>query len=161
MHHSIRTLSVISLALLLGCASGPTDEELNNADFGPEMSQQLCEIAAKEFMESILKDPESARYKQFTTCRKHVSAVFSSDGSFTSGRVAGYLISFMVNSKNSFGGYSGQTEMVVLLRGAELVALAEGPCEANMYGYTFCWGGKELYLPNSRILKRMIKESGF
>ena len=158
----IRPILIFAAGLIIsaGCTSAPTQDQLDNADFGPEMTQYLCEAAVTEYIKVVLKDPESASYNRFSRCTKQISWVMSSDNKH-SGRVAGYMISFEVNAKNSFGGYTGATAMHALIRGAELVTLTEGPCKTNNYGYGFCYGDEELYMPNGGILRRMVNESGF
>lgn len=66
-------------------------------------------------MNSILKDPESARYTFQPTFKG-----YSQDGSMSdsSGGVRyGYVAPVLVNAKNSYGGYTGNQQYVFMFSG--------------------------------------------
>jgi len=94
----------ITAVFLSGCAPKPPSQTaISSANYGklPEDYQQQI----KNHMNSLLKDPESARY----TFEPPFKA-YSQDGSLSStggGVVYGYVAGVQVNAKNSYGGYTG------------------------------------------------------
>ena len=102
-------------AALAACAAAPmrpSEAELAVADSGPFPDQ--WEAAIKSHMNERLKDPESARYDFFRRPTK-----------FYSGYNAPYLYGWgtcvYINSKNSFGGYTGKQIGYFFLRGNEVL----------------------------------------
>lgn len=88
---------------LSGCASKPTPEQIQSADYGASVYQADAEKAVKSFFQVYLKDPDSARYSFGSVYRGYVV------GSVFEGRKVegGYLLEVAVNARNSFGGYVG------------------------------------------------------
>ena len=50
-----------TLIILAGCASAPTNEELQNADYGNPIDINTCITVAQTFIANQLKDPDAAR----------------------------------------------------------------------------------------------------
>ncbi|WP_213879351.1 hypothetical protein [Pseudomonas sp. dw_358] len=96
--------SVVALAVLVaGCAATPTQEQINAADYGPEVYQYEAQTAAKGFFSHYLKDPLSAEYKF-----EQVHRGYYTDSVLTGGHLhGGYMLQVSVNAKNAFGGYVG------------------------------------------------------
>lgn len=96
-------IGALAVALLAGCASQPTPEQIQTADYGYSVYQGDAEKAVKDFFNVYLKDPESARYNFGYIYKGYMV------GSAFEGRKlqAGYLLDVTVNAKNSFGGYVG------------------------------------------------------
>jgi hypothetical protein len=93
-----KTFISLALAVLLaGCATKPTNQEMASADYGPYPGGY--EQIIKSYMQSVLKDPDSARYRFKNSPTK------AWDG--TGGTKYGYVVCVLINSKNSFGGYVG------------------------------------------------------
>lgn len=103
-------LIIISTILISSCASKPTQEELNNADYGiyPENYQ---EIIVNHFS-MRLKDPSSAQYSFLKEPEKQW---------YGFGNVYGYGVCLTINAKNSYGGYTGQKLYFVMIRDGRLV----------------------------------------
>ncbi len=93
-----------STLALTGCAPKPPSQvEISTANYGSLPGDYQQQI--KNYMNSILKDPESARY----TFERPFKA-YSQDGSLSStngGVRYGYVAGVQVNAKNSYGGYTG------------------------------------------------------
>jgi len=96
--------------LLSSCASlspvgsgfyKPTEEEKASADYGPfpENYQELV----KQYMQTQLKDPESARYRFEMKPYKGNTSAKSKEKVVYCWKVATYI-----NAKNSYGGYTGE-----------------------------------------------------
>ncbi len=92
-------LLAVCAALLSGCV---TASALRSADYGPMPKQEDAKKQAITYLESILKDPDSARY-QFVSLRKG----WLKDGGISGKLHAGWMLDVQVNAKNSFGGYTG------------------------------------------------------
>lgn len=92
---------LLALATLLGGCAGLAPLP-PNPDFGPP--PVAYEESIKAHMETMLKDPESARYR-FGQPRKG----YANRGMAYGGQVlfVGYVVPVQVNAKNSFGGYTG------------------------------------------------------
>lgn len=108
---------VVTIALLAGCASGPTPQDIANADYGSPIAQDQAETRIKQYFNGTLKDPYSAQY-QFSPVQKGYII-----GSAVEGKplFAGYLISVNVNAKNSYGGYTGNQGYQFLFQNGALV----------------------------------------
>lgn len=114
----VRAFVVLVLfSIAAGCAYGPTQEQLNTADFGYEPDQAQSENLAKEFFETRLKDPDSARY-QFTPVYK---GWLYSDRLEGCKLYAGYVLDVAVNSKNSYGGYAGWSSYRFILHDGYII----------------------------------------
>jgi len=112
---------VLSALLVTGCASGPTPQEIESADYGASVYQADAERAVKAFFTNRLKDPESARYSFGSVSRGYMV------GSRVQGRKfeAGYLLDVSVNAKNSYGGYTGAKPYKILLNNDRIVQVME------------------------------------
>lgn len=109
---------VVMVSLLSGCASKPTPEQIQAADYGASVYQADAEKAVKEFFSVYLKDPESARYSFGSVYRGYaVGSVF--EGRKVEG---GYMLDVSVNAKNSFGGYVGAKAYRFLLRNDRIIS---------------------------------------
>ena len=108
---SIFFVTVI-LSNLSGCVSSParlsdyylpTAQERQQADYGtfPENYQEIV----SDYMRSELKDPESARYRYVQEPRKTSIEYGKTLGDMK----FGYNLLVLVNAKNSYGGYTGET----------------------------------------------------
>jgi hypothetical protein len=106
------TIALLTAAALAGCATEAQrkDAETNawkqtlplpNADYGsyPENYEELV----KAYLARSLKDPESARYSNFSQPRKEhiITSVSAKEATY------GYSVCVSVNAKNSYGGYTG------------------------------------------------------
>ncbi|WP_153164303.1 hypothetical protein [Stenotrophomonas nematodicola] len=121
------TLLALGMLGLSACASMPTASELATADYGPPVSQEDAEAQAKQFLEARLKDPYSAVW----SCQGVHSGYFK-DAPIYGGKVTyGWRLMCNVNSKNSFGGYTGAKQYGFLFREGRLVT-AQG--EASLQG---------------------------
>lgn len=114
-------MMVLSVFLLSGCVSAPTQQDIQSADYGAAADQGVAENAAKSFFNTRLKDPESARYSFSSIYKGYIP------GSRIQGRnlEAGYLLDVNVNAKNSYGGYVGAKPYKVLIRNGQVVQVME------------------------------------
>lgn len=93
---------VLSLSVFLGgCVPEPTYEEISNFDYGSAISQSSAEQKAKDFLSRKLKDPSSAQYQWDNVYSGYKYSRVSKK------RDVGYLLEGNVNSKNSYGAYTG------------------------------------------------------
>ena len=103
-------LPAVAIVALAGCTSPVTDPG-TLADCGPRPDQAQCEaVAAKAVSLMRLKDPESAR---ITEVQAEQPMIWKGD---PGGPWIGWQIGFLLNAKNSFGGYVGPQRVIVLLR---------------------------------------------
>jgi hypothetical protein len=97
-------LSIV-LTLLISCASAPSQDEIDNADYGKYVSESQCTMLAKNFIKNRLKDPSSAQFNN----------VYCYKGWLGSAPIVGVPVTYgyafggNVNGKNSYGGYTGFT----------------------------------------------------
>lgn len=103
-----KVLVTAAIALVGACSSMPSPDEISKADHGayPDSYEKIT----KNYFERILKDPDSANYKSITTPQKYYA------GSRFDGAKYGYLVCASVNSKNSYGGYTGYKTHGLLIR---------------------------------------------
>lgn len=113
----------VAAALLAGCATQAqkADEAFEaykatlpepNAGYGgfPDNYQELI----KAYMAETLKDPESARYSEFSAPRKE-HAIASRRA------IYGYSSCVLVNAKNSYGGYTGSQQYWFFFQNGKIV----------------------------------------
>lgn len=103
------TYIILGAALLTGCGAGALPEavsHLDTADVGqyPDNYKEIVKSA----IDDILKDPDTAKFYDFTPPRKEVAYVH--------GVVYGYSSCVVVNAKNAYGGYTGKTLYWVFMR---------------------------------------------
>lgn len=111
-----QVLFALAVAIIAGCASPPTPEQIANADYGKPIDQSQAEARIKEYFEGILKDPDSAKYRFSPIQKSHIVS------SAWEGRqlYAGYVVTVKVNAKNSYGGYTGNEDYVFLFHNGTL-----------------------------------------
>lgn len=113
-----KLLASVALCLLAGCATPPpTANEFATADFG-ELPGDYHEII-KAYMQSRLKDPESARY-DFT--RSPGKVWMGNPGN----RTYGWAACAGINAKNSYGGYTGPQTHYFVIKSGTVVHMYSG-----------------------------------
>jgi len=96
---------------LLG-AKQPTPSELASADYGGFIEQEAAQGLAQAWLVLRLKDAESAKYQWGKVDKGWVK-----DAPIIGGSIyTGYVMHALVNSKNSYGGYTGFEEWTFLFR---------------------------------------------
>jgi len=108
---------------LQGCAIAPTDSSgrtLTVADAGPAPTDH--EASFKASITGLLKDPESARYRNIS---KPTAQVVNTVPGFMTGGV-GWSMCGEVNAKNTYGGYTGFQWWWVLVNQDTLVTYQTG-----------------------------------
>jgi hypothetical protein len=91
----------------------PSEAEIQAFDYGPEPTIDTSAPIVSH-MEGVLKDPESARYRNFTEPQEYW--IKTADGDYWTG----HAVYFQVNAKNSYGGYTGWTQYLAGFSGNEL-----------------------------------------
>lgn len=114
----------LMLGMLAGCASSPTLEQQAAADYGPPIGQEDAEAAAKAFLGTRLKDPYSAVYQ----CGPVVKGYVQSAPLVGQKMQFGWLLDCAVNSKNSFGAYTGLKPYQFLFRDGQIVHASGQEC---------------------------------
>jgi hypothetical protein len=108
-----------SAAVIGGCASAPTQQQQQSADYGRPMTPSECLGIAQTAIADQLKDPSSAQFRSEAPCHKGYSnnvPLLGKSAQF------GYIQNGEVNGKNSFGGYVGFRPYHVLMRNGAVVA---------------------------------------
>ena len=94
---------VLMAAVLAGCASVPSPEQMAAADYGPEPTAEQFQAGVKAELAKSLFDPYSAQFSSWSPIQKgYLNHGF---GRFT----IGWYGTFYVNAKNRMGGYVGNT----------------------------------------------------
>jgi len=114
-----KVITGVVVLLLAGCATKPTLDELNSADYGAYPYGYKDTISSH--MSRRLKDPESARYDYLNQPQKAWNGF--------GGAKYGYAVCVNVNAKNSFGGYTGGQMSYFLLRGSSVIDSSHGNSE--------------------------------
>lgn len=117
LHRAHKFFFALIAAVLVGCAAGPTPQQIASADYGSPISQEQAEDRIKQYFNGTLKDPYSAHY-QFSKVEKGyiIGSAFEGKPLY-----AGYIISVNVNAKNSYGGYTGNQGYQFLFQNGLLV----------------------------------------
>ena len=105
------TVSISCLASLIGCATGPTPEQLSSADYGPPPPENYREMIKSEFDLKLI-DGASARYKFYDPDQGYTSdaPMYGTKLTF------GWHVCGIVNAKNRMGGYTGWSPFYVIFR---------------------------------------------
>jgi hypothetical protein len=99
---------ILTVGLVAGCGAPRTYTE---ADFGAEPTPIRAAQLAKNHLNIILKDPESARTEHFFGPVKHVVSFIG----------PGYAYCLVVNAKNSMGGYTGRKVYLFLIKNDRVI----------------------------------------
>jgi hypothetical protein len=98
-----KLIGLIYIVLLMtGCAQPPTQQEMNQMDYGPYPSDYKG--AVERYLRNVLKDPDSARVEYVRGPGKQYQKM---GPLFGGGVTAGYGVCAWVNARNSYGGYTG------------------------------------------------------
>lgn len=120
----MNTRAFVSIAIVATLASGCVthiDPPPEGLDYGAKPTNYEQRIIS--YMESRLKDPESARYKFEKPRTAYVlKGLFQGQGIAS----AGYKVNFELNSKNGFGGYVGYKPYFAYFVNDDLYKVAEG-----------------------------------
>ncbi len=104
----MRHLSFITLALLASCASGPSADQLANADYGP-MPANYQELI-KKYVNDRLRDPGAGATFEFYRPLTKSWYGFGGVGQF------GWATCATVNAKNAYGGMTGPLPSYFFIR---------------------------------------------
>ncbi len=106
----------LGIFLLSGCATGPTPQQLANADYGPPPPANYKDLVKKEF-ELQLIDPVSAIYRFNEPSQGYIKAspLYGTQLTF------GWRACGLINAKNRFGGYVGWEPFFVLFKNKSIV----------------------------------------
>jgi hypothetical protein len=110
---------IFIFAVLSGCATQPTPEELANIDYGSPPSNYEQQI--RHYFEARLFDPYSAHYDFQQPTQTWVKAPPLRGG----GLKAGWLVRVGVNAKNRMGGYVGRKTFGFLFKNDAIIAVYE------------------------------------
>ena len=103
----------ITLIYLYGCiATLPTQAERENADYGEYPHD--AENIVKQYLKYQLKDAETAKWKLELTPQQGGFAEFRNI-------IYGFYTCYMINGKNSYGGYTGYKLHYFLIRNGTVV----------------------------------------
>lgn len=111
-----RIFLALAIVLTAGCAVAPAKEvpivpDMAHANFGPYPSNYEAQI--KSWAEMKLKDPYSAKYVHFSTPRKEWAIAEKQP-------IYGWSVCAAINSKNSYGGYTGAQEFWFFFRDGKI-----------------------------------------
>ena len=95
----------------------PTEAAQKAADYGASIGQPAAQQLAESWLAIHLKDSDSARYQWGTIQRGYTKDPLISGGAVN----YGYLLPVMVNSKNSYGGYTGFEQWGFLFHNGSLL----------------------------------------
>lgn len=112
----MKYLSVIVLfALLTGCATGVSREQMANADYGQKMDDSLYVAYIQQSLRKSLIDPDSLKLSCANARKGWLRGLGYQPPQF------GWVVYCEVNGKNRFGGYTGAKPYVYLFRGDRVI----------------------------------------
>jgi hypothetical protein len=105
---------VMLFSVSVSHAYEPSKQEKANADYGayPKNYKNIV----KNYMQGVLKDPESARYKVLSSPQKFYMVAGTIEE-----LVYCYTTAFSINAKNSYGGYTGEKIYFFQIRNGEII----------------------------------------
>lgn len=126
-----KLISLMIVSLISACASGPTQEQISNADYGQYQLAGECSSLAEERIKRSLKDPSSATFRH----RDCYTGYFPKVPLLGLPAQFGYVQTGTVNAKNSYGGYVGERGYQALIKDGRIlrwcVSDAKGICIAS------------------------------
>src|SRR5262249_12848892 len=109
------------LLCTLGCATPVTPEQIATADYGIVPLPHIYQNAVKDYMEGVLFDPYTARYRFLGEPQKGYA--------YLSGTrkppVFGYLVQVAINAKNLWGNYMGEQPFRFFIKNEMLYPLTK------------------------------------
>ena len=118
---------MIALALLAGCSSPVTKEEMATADYGPKPVRYQEEI--KSYLSIRLHDPKDA-VVEFRAGPK----MLYQRGTVLRGEQYGWGVCVWVNDKDKSGAFEGFYPVTFILRDEKIVAVNGGPDDGAIIG---------------------------
>ena len=113
----------------------PTQQELAmGRNAAPPPSKLAAQMAAKNYFNSSLKDPYSAKYKFYEPVNSHLI--------LDDARKFGWFICGVVNAKNSYGGYTGDSIFLAFLDPNDGTRVIDGSIESDKYKIVEPWCAK-------------------
>lgn len=126
--YAASALAAMAMALVSGCASLPTPEELSTADYGNDMTPEQCTAAVERTLSGTLKDPSSAQFRH-SPC---IHGAMNSVPIMGLPVAYGWLQQGQLNAKNSYGGYVGFRQYIAIIRNGAVIryclAMENGTC---------------------------------
>jgi hypothetical protein len=121
----ILTLLLCVVSFLGGCGSTPTQQQIQNAYYGPYPANYEANI--KDYMNHVLYDSQSAIYEFSSPYQGYGYRWTDKNGNATPFATLefGWIVNFNINAKNRFGGYVGFTPYRVVIRDDKVVAEEE------------------------------------
>ncbi|MDK2743206.1 MAG: hypothetical protein NDI90_09840 [Nitrospira sp. BO4] len=115
------SLAALFLLCTLGCVTPVTPEQIASADYGTVPDPQIYQNAVKDYMEGVLFDPYTARYRFVGEPQK--SYVYLSGT--RKPPVFGYLVQVEINAKNLWGNYMGEQPFRFFIKNEMLYPLSK------------------------------------
>jgi len=116
--------------VLAGCATAPPP----STDYGVPPTNYEAKITRN--INSVLRDPDSARYRFGEPAKGFKYGDFHAAVTWT-----GYFVLFEVNGKNAYGGYTGYTPYVAIFNGEEIEKIY-GPDSTAIYQMRYANGDR-------------------
>lgn len=107
-----KIINLFIAAAIAGCSSTPTEQEIDEADFGQSMTEEECLAVATPFITARMGDPDSVIFEVLKCYR-------GLEGAVPVARVEptyGYRFAGLVDSKGIIGQYSGMTPFSGVVR---------------------------------------------
>jgi len=126
------TAAVLIFLLLEACTVPVDRSEIENAKYPPSSTEEETISWIKVILSEVLKDPESLKLQCKPTRKGWARQYRDSQPKF------GWLTRCLVNSKNSFGGYTGNQPYVFLRSSSGIEMLDESKFRSfeEHVGYT-------------------------
>jgi len=123
----LAALTLTLAALIAGCDTTVTKQEMDTANYGPKPVNYQDEI--KSYLSIRLTDPKDAIVEIRTEPK-----VLYQRGTPVRGEQYGWGVCVWVNDKNKKGAYDGFYPMSFILREEKIVAVNGGPDDSNIIG---------------------------
>ena len=122
-----RILSIVLVCICLS-ACAVSRVAMTNANYGPRPSKTEAMQIIKQSLERVLIDPDSLRL----ACADDIRKGWARDNMYDPPNF-GWLINCSVNSKNSFGGYTGNKNYYFSVNGSSAYPLdVTNPTNINL-----------------------------
>jgi uncharacterized protein YceK len=117
-------IAIAACLVLVGCSSVPVEQvqaEAAKIGYGEPLPSNWQDMV-KNYIAASLKDPMSAVYQFGEPAQGMIQKAPIRGGGLD---VTGYLVSVLVNAKNSYGGYTGFKEYQFLIRDGKIIRRGE------------------------------------
>ncbi|RDV25583.1 hypothetical protein DXV75_09850 [Alteromonas aestuariivivens] len=120
-------IAITCTVLTAGCADLPTDQQIDNANYGPYPENYKAIVEA--YYDKELRDPDATLWRGIAEPKRYWI------GNEMDNVYYGYLVCATLNTKNLFGGYKGYTTDALMINNGKVIKFV---ADGDWWGEKLC-----------------------